>query len=108
MVKMRIKRNLNFNRNGTTEQPQMRSSKYQSMKEGTRQMPNKNGPKKAIKHLEHIEGDQSGLRSRKKSVADKKELDGSEISAIKISSLALPQENEGTYAENIYNESNTD
>ena len=28
IAKMRIKRNLNFNRNGTTEQPQMRSSKY--------------------------------------------------------------------------------
>lgn len=90
MVKMRIKRNLNFNRNGTTEQPQMRSSKYQSMKEGTRQMPNKNGPKKASKHSEHIEGDQSGLISRKKSVANKKVPGDSEISAVKMSNLALP------------------
>ena len=56
IVQMRIKRNLNFNRNGTTEQPQMRSSKYQSMKEGTKPITNKSGPKKVNKHSEHNEG----------------------------------------------------
>ncbi len=60
IAKMRIKRKLNFNRKGTTEQPQMRSSKYQSMKEVSKHLPNKNGPKKVTKLSEHIESGQFG------------------------------------------------
>jgi hypothetical protein len=70
IAKMRIKRNLNFNRNGTTEQPQMRSSKYQSMKEGGRPLPNKNGPKKGNINQDHIETAIPSLKFRKKSLAN--------------------------------------
>jgi len=105
IVQMRIKRNLNFNRNGTTEQLQMRSSKYQSMKEGTKPITNKSGPKKVNNLSEHNEGDFFRQRSRKKSDASRND---SEISDLKILNLAQPDDNERNKAANIFNDSNAD
>jgi len=86
----------------------MRSSKYQSMKEGTKHISNKSGPKNVNKHSEHNEGVFFRQRSRKKSVASQNDPKESEISALKISNLARPQDNEGTQAANIFNDSNAD